>query len=183
MKIRFFGFNALSANANPPALSTVMPSSIPIHFGIGTSAPAAGRARHSLTATNRRSTPSTNFNQYVHSAGPPSSLAPVGSASASRIAPTTATPTTHPSTNTKPFTRAFGVINTKTIATIGVGLNATPTANGNNPPIACPNPPPVTRLSTTPLSPSRTPSLTRPRVPTPTEGARVLGPTFGGRVG
>jgi hypothetical protein len=40
--------------------------------------------------------------------------------------------------NTAPFTRARCVVSISTTATIGIGLKATPTANGSAPPIAAP---------------------------------------------
>src|SRR5262245_31610572 len=132
MNTRFFGFNADSSTPIPPALTGVNASSALIHFGIATSASAAGRAFHSLTATANSRTPSTSFNQNVQSAGAPSSSVLDGPISSKQIVPAAATPTIQPSRNENPFTFAFGVININTIATIGVGLIATPTAHGNS---------------------------------------------------
>ena len=60
----------------------------------------------------------------------------------SAIAPTTASPASQPAMNTAPFTRARCVVSISTTATIGIGLKATPTANGSAPPIAAPKPTP-----------------------------------------
>ena len=60
----------------------------------------------------------------------------------SAIAPTTASPASQPAMNTAPFTRARCVVSISTTATIGIGLKATPTANGSAPPIAAPTPTP-----------------------------------------
>ncbi len=66
------------------------------------------------------------------------SLGSDGPTTASTIAPTTATPTTHPRRNMNPSARARGVSSISTMAMIGIGLSATPTAYGSNWPIAFP---------------------------------------------
>src|SRR5262245_12462840 len=109
MNTKFFGFNADSNTPIPPAFGGVKPSRAFIHFGIATSASAARRAFHSLTATANSSTPNTRFNQNVQSAGTPSSSVLGGPISNKQIVPATATPTTQPSRNANPFTFAFGV--------------------------------------------------------------------------
>ena len=45
--------------------------------------------------------------------------------------------------NARPLLRAFGVISIRMTAMIGIGLMATPIANGRMSPIACPMCPPV----------------------------------------
>jgi hypothetical protein len=57
---------------------------------------------------------------------------------ASRIVPAIAIPPIHPRRNAGPFERARGVTSIITTATIGIGLMATPTANGSSCPIASP---------------------------------------------
>ena len=56
----------------------------------------------------------------------------------SAIAPTMASPASQPAMNNAPFTRARRVVSISTTAMIGIGLKATPTANGSAPPIAAP---------------------------------------------
>src|SRR5262245_40822484 len=121
MNTRFFGFNADSRTPIPPALGGVNASRALIHFGIATSASAAGRAFHSLTATANSSRPSTSFSQYVQSAGAPSSSVLDGPISSRQIVPATAMPMIQPRRNQNPLTLAFGVISISTIATIGIG--------------------------------------------------------------
>jgi hypothetical protein len=91
-----------------------------------------GRPRHCLAASSTSARPSRTFSQETQSAGAPSSLAFVGPAIASRIAPPTPTPASQPTRNAGPFVRACGVTSINTTATIGIGLTATPTANGNS---------------------------------------------------
>src|SRR5262245_54342483 len=57
---------------------------------------------------------------------------------ASATAPAMATPTIHPAMNANPFALALGVMSINTMATIGIGLIATPSAKGSSWPIASP---------------------------------------------
>ena len=54
--------------------------------------------------------------------------------------PTTVSPTIQPAANAGPVARARGVPSIRTIAMIGTGLIATPTARGRMSPIAAPTP-------------------------------------------
>jgi len=63
-----------------------------------------------------------------------------GPAIASRIAPAIAMPAIQPSRNAGPLVRARRVTSISTTATIGIGLTATPTANGSSCPMASPIP-------------------------------------------
>jgi len=51
---------------------------------------------------------------------------------------TAVSPATQPRRNAGPLERPRGVSSITRIATIGIGLNPTPTANGRTCPIACP---------------------------------------------
>lgn len=55
-----------------------------------------------------------------------------GPITARLTAPAAATPTSQPSRNDVPLDFAFGVISMSTMATMGIGLIATPTANGRS---------------------------------------------------
>jgi hypothetical protein len=124
--------SALSTTPAPSALTGVKASRVPIHFGVATSSPSCGRPRHCRTARSTSSAPRTSFSQSTHAAGCPSSVASDGPAIASTIEPASATPTIQPSRNAGPFVRARGVTSMSTTATIGIGLTATPTANGSS---------------------------------------------------
>ena len=49
---------------------------------------------------------------------------------------TMTSPSTQPTAKAGPFVRAFGVPSMRITAMIGIGLNATPTADGSKSPIA-----------------------------------------------
>ena len=68
----------------------------------------------------------------------PESVSSAPPATNSTITLTTTSPRTQPTAKAGPLTRAFGVPSTRMTATIGMGLSATPTADGSRSPIAGP---------------------------------------------
>src|SRR5262245_30470069 len=135
---RFFGLAMLSATPAIAALAGVKWSSAPIHLGVATSSPSCGLLRHCRAASSTSARPRTSLTQYVQSAGVPFSFAFAGLASASTIAPPIPIPASQALRNAGPFDRACRVTSINTTATIGIGLTATPTANGISCPIAFP---------------------------------------------
>ena len=82
--------------------------------------------------------PRTSFSVLVESAGAPLSVGSDEPTTASRIAPATAIATIHPTRNERLSDLALSVPSISTIATMGIGLMAMPTAKGSICPMACP---------------------------------------------
>jgi hypothetical protein len=116
----------------------VKPSTELIHFGIAASSPARGRFRHCFTASPGSTRPRTSFSVLVESEGAPLSVGSDAPTTESRIAPAMAIATIHPARNERLSDWALSVPSISTIATMGIGLMAMPTANGSIWPMACP---------------------------------------------
>ena len=82
--------------------------------------------------------PRTSLSVLVESAGTPLSVGSDEPITASRIAPAAAIATIHPTRNDKLSDLALSVPSISTIATMGIGLMAMPTAKGSICPMACP---------------------------------------------
>jgi hypothetical protein len=108
-----------------------------IHFGISGFSPGRGRPRHCLTATESRSSP--NSNTTTSTVVLVSLLESAPPATNSTMTDTATSPSTHPAAKADPVERARGVPSMRITATMGIGLSATPTAEGNRSPIASPS--------------------------------------------
>ena len=136
---RFFGLTAERIAPNPSDLPAVNVSIACIHLGIAASWPARGRRAPGA----RRQEHEQHTKRELDDADPRLRAA-VGRLpscrSRARAArrPAIVRPTIQPSANAGPFDRARGVPSMRTIAMIGTGLIATPTASGRISPIAAP---------------------------------------------
>ena len=102
---------------------------------LGCLAASCGRDRNCRTAATSNSSPSTNLIVADVSDSPPLFES---RPRASTIAPTSASPRIHPSANAMLFRLAEAENSIRITATIGIGLIATPIANGRICPIAEP---------------------------------------------
>lgn len=142
---RFFGLTAPSPTARPKALTAVKESIADIQPGVGGVAPSRGRPDHCLTASSRRSRPSTSLTTLAHVAGPASASSEVPlPTSSTTTPPRTAIPSIQPTRKANPLLRARRLTSMRTTATIGIGLTSTPTAIGSDAPMAGPMTPPLT---------------------------------------
>src|SRR5262245_58245613 len=114
-----------------------------IHAGMTGSSPGFGRFCHCLAAIAQNRTPIATLSQ----------LTPVSSASLPPPSTTTtatltaSSPAIQPSANAGPAVRAWSAPRTTTIATIGIGLSATASADGRRSPIASPSTAPFCSLA------------------------------------